>query len=232
MMRRFKPQVVVGHDLAGEYGHGAHILNATTLLEALPLCSNASFFPESAAAYGTWEVPKAYLHLYAENQIVMDWNVPLEHFDGATAFEVAKAGFAKHVSQTSYFSVQQGGTWEDCRKFGLAHTLVGADVAKNDLFENINLTPEEPAVVSSAPTVSSEPEIATTEEPPVSSAAEDESAISLPSEEGGSSVTPEQTRIFAIVLSIICGVGGAVLLIVGAVQKAKIKKEKQQENDD
>lgn len=140
MIRRFKPRVVLGHDINGEYGHGAHILNAQTLLEALPLTGDETAWPESAALYGAYEVPKAYLHLWAENQIVMDWNVPLERFGGRTAFQMAEAGFAKHVSQVDYFTVTQGGTWEDCRFFGLAHTTIGADVVGGDFFENVDMS--------------------------------------------------------------------------------------------
>jgi LmbE family N-acetylglucosaminyl deacetylase len=137
MLRRFKPAVVVGQDLDGEYGHGAHMLNARTLAEALELSGDATNYPHSAALYGVWDVPKAYLHLYPENQIVMDWNLPLAHFNGKTAFEMAEAGFAMHKSQTGDFAVQQSGTWQDCRKFGLYRTTVGPDIKKDDLFENI-----------------------------------------------------------------------------------------------
>ena len=31
MIRRFQPMVIIGHDLKGEYGHGAHMLNAACL---------------------------------------------------------------------------------------------------------------------------------------------------------------------------------------------------------
>jgi LmbE family N-acetylglucosaminyl deacetylase len=138
LLRRFKPMVVVGHDLRGEYGHGAHMLNALTLTEALELSGAANNYPHSAAAYGIWDVPKAYLHLYDENQILMDWTVPLDRFDGRTAFDMAVEGYDKHVSQHIYsFAVQLGGTWQDCRKFGLFRSTVGPDIEKNDLFENI-----------------------------------------------------------------------------------------------
>jgi LmbE family N-acetylglucosaminyl deacetylase len=142
LLRRFKPKVVVGHDLAGEYGHGAHMLNAATLVDALALSGDETAYPDSAERWGLWETPKAYLHLYAENGIVMDWNLPLERFDGKTAYEMAVEGFARHRSQTEYFSVRQDGSWQDCRKFGLVHSLVGPDAAMNDLFENIDLSPE------------------------------------------------------------------------------------------
>jgi LmbE family N-acetylglucosaminyl deacetylase len=140
-LRRFKPLVVVGHDLKGEYGHGAHRLNALTLTEALELSGDAGSYPQSVAAYGLWDVPKAYLHLYAKNKIVMDWTVPLDSFAGRTAFDMAVEGYDKHVSQHRYaFAVKLGGTWEDCRKFGLYRSTVGLDIEKNDLFENLEET--------------------------------------------------------------------------------------------
>ena len=72
-LRRFKPQVVVGHDAAGEYGHGTHIINSETLRDAVSAAADAENFPYSAAQYGVWDTPKLYLHLWAENEIVMDF---------------------------------------------------------------------------------------------------------------------------------------------------------------
>ena len=82
MIRRFKPQVIVGHDVNGEYQHGAHIANTYSLRKALEPAADAEQYPESAQQYGTWSVPKTYLHLWEENKIVMNWDVPLSQFDG------------------------------------------------------------------------------------------------------------------------------------------------------
>ena len=136
-LRRFKPSVVLGHDIDGEYGHGAHMLNAATLLAALECSGDAARYPESAETYGVWQVPKCYLHLWPENTIQMEWGeMPMAAFDGRTALELAAEGFACHVSQTQWFEVKAGGS-NDCRKFGLAYTNVGPDEAKNDFFEHI-----------------------------------------------------------------------------------------------
>jgi len=137
MIRRFKPDVIVGHDLNGEYGHGAHILNAQTLTEALEISAEASMFPESAQEYGVWDVPKTYLHLYKEGQVILDYNTPLDRFGGKTAHETAVEAFAKHATQTIYYTVRQSGTWQDTRKFGLYRSTVGPDTGTGDLFENI-----------------------------------------------------------------------------------------------
>ena len=136
-LRRFKPSVVIGHDLQGEYGHGYHVLNAVSLTDAVLAATDASIFADSAAVYGTWNTPKLYLHLYPEQEIIMDWSVPLTAFGGKTAMEVAKEAFALHETQQGYFYVYGEGDAHDSRRFGLYRSTVGADVVGGDVFENI-----------------------------------------------------------------------------------------------
>ena len=150
-IRRFKPKVVVGHDLNGEYGHGMHKLYAKMVQQAVNVSNDPVISPESAEKYGTWDVPKAYLHLYPENQITVNWDIPLEHFDGMTAYEVTKKlGFPAHQSQYSGFAWYMGPyeraadipEMSPC-SFGLIRTTVGPDVEKNDLFENVTSRAED-----------------------------------------------------------------------------------------
>ena len=138
LLRRFKPYVVVGHDLNGEYGHGVHMLNAHSLTKALELSNDSSSFTESAQKYGVWDVPKCYLHLYNKNKISISWDIPLRSFNNKTAFEMAELGFSKHISQMEFFSVGKRGVF-DCRAFGLYRSTVGEDKVKNDFLENINI---------------------------------------------------------------------------------------------
>ena len=136
-LRRFKPSVVIGHDLKGEYGHGMHVLNAVALTDAVLAATDGLIFPESAEKYGTWNTPKLYLHLYPEHEIVMDWSVPLTAFDGKTAMDVAKEAFALHETQQGYFYVYGEGDDWDSRRFGLYRSTVGPDTVGGDVFENI-----------------------------------------------------------------------------------------------
>lgn len=144
-VRRFRPKVAVGHDLNGEYGHGMHKVYAELLCEAVEISNDPAQFPESAEDYGTWDVPKTYLHLYPQNEIWMDWDIPLQSFDGLTAYQVTKElGFPCHVSQQTYYSWYFEGIdsaadipkYSPC-EFGLYRTTVGDDEAKNDLFEHV-----------------------------------------------------------------------------------------------
>ena len=155
-IRRFKPLIVVGHDINGEYGHGMHIVYTDLLIKSLDIINKENQFKESFDKYGGWSIPKVYLHLYEENKIEMDWDQPLNNFGGMTAFEVTqKLGYPCHKSQQwTWFTdwingkgdnkitkASQIKTYSPC-KYGLYYSSVGDDILKNEMFENI-LTYEE-----------------------------------------------------------------------------------------
>lgn len=149
VIRRFRPHVVVGHDINGEYSHGQHIINCETLMEALDLAADPSYEPDSALMYGVWDTPKTYIHLWEENPIVMDWDEPLDAFGGKTAFQISQEGFLCHKSQQwTWFrrwifgrdneitKASQIKTYSPCL-YGLYRTNVGFDNEGGDMFENI-----------------------------------------------------------------------------------------------
>ena len=136
-IRRYQPDVLLTHDLQGEYGHGAHRVCADAVMHCLKLEKKKKKYPRSAKQYGTWDVPKCYIHLWKENVIDMDWRRPLESFGGKTSFEIAEAGFRCHVSQQKTdYHVEDWGPWDNSL-FGLYRSLVGPDEEKNDFFENL-----------------------------------------------------------------------------------------------
>ncbi len=137
-IRRFRPDVLLTHDLLGEYGHGAHRACADAVMHCLETAANEKKYPRTAKAWGTWDVPKCYIHLWKENVVDMDWRQPLEAFGGKTGFEVAEEGFRCHVSQQKTdYHVEDWGPWDNSL-FGLYRSLVGPDEEKNDFFENLN----------------------------------------------------------------------------------------------
>ncbi len=197
LINRFHPQVIVGHDLNGEYGHGAHRLNAHTLTKAVE---------QATATPNGWDTPKLYLHLYKENPIILNLDTPLARFDGKTAFEAAQLGFAAHKSQQNFFSVEQSGPY-DCRKLGLYRSTVGIDT-QNDLFEHITLRANQPE-----PEPPSEPQPVLTDAAPADSPAPDQNkAMYLPE--------AQNDRLFAFIGAplaltlIVTGLLAAVLLYV------------------
>lgn len=150
-LRRFKPLVVVSHDLDGEYGHGTHVMTAKAVCDAVRLSADASFDGESAMLYGgAWCVEKLYLHLYDENSVTLDLDTPLKAFDGKTAFEMSQHAFSLHETQQFpkfadwiYGTESQKITkaseiseYSPC-KYGLYFTSIVQDTEGTDLFENV-----------------------------------------------------------------------------------------------
>lgn len=139
-IRRFRPLVVVGHDLDGEYGNAGHKVNAYHLVNSIEDAANPEKFPESAELYGVWNCPKLYLHLYENNQIFLDVNTALSRdISGRTAFEIAEDAFKHHTSQQGlgFYVAQEDNPEYDCRLFGLYRSLVGPDT-ENDIMENVS----------------------------------------------------------------------------------------------
>ncbi len=138
-IRQCHPLAVVIHDKNGEYGHGQHRLSSAATVEAVTKTAIATINPESAALYGTWEVPKLYRHLDKENELTLDLRQPIASRDGKTAIQIARQAFLCHQSQQGYYSVDDYGQYNNS-KFGLIYSTVGVDKNHNDLLENIDYT--------------------------------------------------------------------------------------------
>ena len=151
-IRRFRPEVILTHDLNGEYGHNQHKVTARTMQAAIEAAADPTRYPASAQLYGAWQTKKLYLHLYGENRVYMDWNTPYEQLGGLSPLQSAQLGYSKHVSQHKYYQVVAGGQYDNSI-FGLAYTTVGPDTeGKNDLFEHIDEeTPRDDSQLREAP---------------------------------------------------------------------------------
>ncbi len=136
--REFRPEVVVTHDLKGEYGHALHRITSEATIDAVAAAANPSYDLDSIEEYGAWQVKKLYIHLYPEKKLIIDMQQPLEVFDGRTALDVAKAAYSEHKSQQYlWFYVSDKGAYS-AAEYGLAFTAVGDDTpGRNDLFEHI-----------------------------------------------------------------------------------------------
>ncbi|MGN0687052.1 MAG: PIG-L deacetylase family protein [Oscillospiraceae bacterium] len=233
-IRRFKPLVAVSHDVNGEYGHGTHILCAKALMQAVELSADPEFRPESAAEYGTWDVEKTYLHLYEENPIVMDWDVPLESLGGLTAFEVSRRGFDCHTSQhwTWFYGWMYGknapitkaseiATYSPC-EYGLYRTTVGADVIGGDFFENVATYAERAAAEEAAK--AEEERLRQQEEAEAKAKAEAEEAAKRAEQTATSAATSEYNSSYAEqskspskIIVILCALVGVTFIAAAAL---------------
>lgn len=139
LLRRYQPEVVVTHDIKGEYGHPQHIVCAEMVLEAVNCAADAAYDPQSAQQYGVWQVKKVYRHLGDAPTLHMDWSQALSAFDGKTGLEVAAEAFQMHVTQTwsGKYAVAGPGDACDSTLYTLVYSTVGADVQDGDMLENI-----------------------------------------------------------------------------------------------
>ena len=161
-IRKYKPKVILGHDEKGEYGHGQHQLNTFTLKTAVKEAENNEYVTDELEPV---KIYKVYLHLYDDaNKTILDYDIPLEKYDGKTAYQVSKEGYSKHLSQqytwftnwlngknSSYTSATQIDKYNPAY-WGLYYTSVGDDINKNDLFENIPEEKEETKEKKTEPT--------------------------------------------------------------------------------
>ena len=139
LFRRYRPEVVVTHDIGGEYGHFQHIAAARGALAAFDQSADEAACPDSAAVWGPWQVKKLYLHLWPENRIRLDWSNPLSSLNGLTGLEAADRAFRFHRSQqNSRMSVRSTGADYDNTLFGLARSTVGPDEEGGDFLEHIH----------------------------------------------------------------------------------------------
>lgn len=168
-VRRYKPEVILTHDIDGEYGHNQHKLTSRAMETVIQAAADPNRFPESYAKYGAWQVKKLYLHL-APNPIDFDWNVKYDQLRGYTPLEVAEIAFSKHESQQGYYKIVDGGQYDNSL-FGLTYSTVGEDVQRNDLFENIaDAQPAAEVTPEPIPESTPEPLPVGTAEPPVTMA--------------------------------------------------------------
>lgn len=147
-IRQYKPKVILGHDVYGEYGHGQHIYNTYILKQAVKKARTKSY---KTAGLATYKVPKFYIHLYGKKKkrTTIDLDVPLAKYGNKTAYQVTQEAFKKHVSQqkskypawlngvnNEYTQARQIQT-SSPMYWGLFYTSVGKDKKKNNLFEHL-----------------------------------------------------------------------------------------------
>ena len=147
IIKTYKPDVIVGHDEKGEYGHGQHILYTHALEKVIEQMD------EKDLPY------KVYLHLYSDNPIKMNYDIPLDYYDGKTAYEISKLGYKEHLSQqytwftkwlTGINSKGEGTLFSkatDIKKYspldyGLYYSKVGYENEDNNMFYNVPVVKE------------------------------------------------------------------------------------------
>ena len=227
---KYRPKVIVSHDLKGEYGHGQHIVMANCLKKCIEQYSSEFPFLE-----------KVYLHLYGENQISLDViDQRYAELNGLTPFQVTqKFGFTEHKSQHQWWFynwLYYGNTyWETPSssvikkasqiqsysplKWGMIYGDPALDQKGNDFFEGLKSYRE----------IADEEEAARKEAERI---AEEERKAA---EEKARQEAEEKARLEKIKKIVIICIGSAILLFIVLVLILRIynksKKRRRKKND-
>lgn len=137
-IRCYQPEVIVTHDVNGEYGHPTHKTTAYLVSQAVTMAADKNKYPASYKKYGTWQVKKVYKHYTNKNPITMNWDKHYKKLDGKSPYQQALVAFDKHRSQHKNWSMNSPKvTKYPNNKYGLVYSKVGNDKKKNDFFEHI-----------------------------------------------------------------------------------------------
>ncbi len=143
ILRRYKPDVVLTHDIEGEDGDNQHKLTSAALRRAVLLATDEGTYSESSAKYGAWDVKKTYIHRYEGNVMTLDADLPQAALNGWTLREMTTVGFSKNRTLMEDFELEDGEEYSPYA-YGVIRTADGlpADELKNSFFENIGETAE------------------------------------------------------------------------------------------
>ena len=136
-IRKYKPEVVLSHDFDGEYDNSQHKVTAECVARAVECAADPQQYPESAQEYGAWQAKKLYIHLYENDEIVFDWERPMEGFSGLSGFDISKMCYSMHRSQQKWVQYSLGLHYSN-ERFGLYYSAVGPDVEHKSLFEHLD----------------------------------------------------------------------------------------------
>lgn len=133
-IRKYKPSVILTHDIEGEDDQ-QHKLTSAAVRRAVLLAADPGVYPESYDKYGVWDVPKMYIHKYEGNVLTIDPDRLMAN--GWTAGEMLEIGFSKNVI------LWEDNDMDDIEEqspylFGMIRQTVGDDVMKNSFFENLD----------------------------------------------------------------------------------------------
>lgn len=137
-IRTYQPEVILTHDLGGEYDNFQHMATARCVIEAVTAAADPAYLLDEGAPNAPWQAKKLYLHLYDSEAVVdFDWNAQMPGYDGMSGFDVSKMAYSYHRSQQKLVSYNLSRK-ADNSLFGLYLSTVGPDTGKNSLFENID----------------------------------------------------------------------------------------------
>lgn len=141
VLRRYKPDVVLTHDIEGEEDQ-QHKLTSATLRRALLLSIDPETYPDSYEKYGAWDVKKTYIHRYEGNVMNLDPDLPVDALNSWTLREMTEMGFSKHLTLLDDVELEDGEKYSPYSYGMIRSTTEKDDTEKTTFFENIDSAEE------------------------------------------------------------------------------------------
>ena len=99
-IRRYRPDVIITHDLNGETGHDNHKATAYAVTRAFFVAADPKATAANLVGLPPWQAQKLYVHLYHTNRLFHEhWETPYPALTNRTPHQVANIGLACHLSQ-------------------------------------------------------------------------------------------------------------------------------------
>jgi len=144
-IRRYRPDVIITHDINGETGNDNHKATAYAVMQAFSVAADPTATATNLVGLAPWQAKKLYVHLYPINRLFHEyWENPYPSLGNQTPRQVATTGLHCHVSQgpdrwivasvynPTYYRSQWPSEW-----WGLYASTVGPDtVLTNSLTVN------------------------------------------------------------------------------------------------
>jgi LmbE family N-acetylglucosaminyl deacetylase len=99
-IRRYRPEILITQDRAGEYGHDNHVAASFAVTNAFYVAADPNATATNLAGLPPWQVKKLYLHLYPGNRLFHRYlEEPSVQLGGTSPRRAADIGLDCHVSQ-------------------------------------------------------------------------------------------------------------------------------------
>jgi LmbE family N-acetylglucosaminyl deacetylase len=99
-IRRYRPDVIITHDVNGETGHDNHKATAYAVMHAFFVAADPTATATNLVGLPPWQAQKLYVHLYPTNKLFhKSWEIPYPALTNLTAHQAVNIGLSCHVSQ-------------------------------------------------------------------------------------------------------------------------------------
>ena len=100
VIRRYRPDVIITHDVNGETGHDNHKATSYAVMHAFSVAADPNATAPNLVGLPPWQAQKLYVHLYPTNRLFHTaWETPYVALTNLTAHQATHVGLSCHVSQ-------------------------------------------------------------------------------------------------------------------------------------